>query len=159
MELSEPHNGWSLAYRKWGTERPPCLGAPESHSVSDSVALGTCTMWCNNHLDTVQNTSSLQSKTSYPLNSFSQLLSPPPYPLATTNLHSLSRDLCIPNLSLVSNSAISWTAACQAPLSSTVSQSCSNSCSLSLVMLCNHLILCHLFSFAFSLYQHEGFFQ
>ena len=61
-------------------------------------------MWCNNHLYTVQNTSSLQSKTSYPLNSFSQLLSPPPYPLATTNPHYFSRDLCIPDLSLVSSS-------------------------------------------------------
>ena len=57
LELSEHHNGWSLAYKKWGTERPLCLGAPESHLVSDSVALGACTMWWNNHLYRVQNTS------------------------------------------------------------------------------------------------------
>ena len=57
LELSEHHNGWSLAYKKWGTERPLCLGAPESHLVSDSVALGARTMWWNNHLYRVQNTS------------------------------------------------------------------------------------------------------
>ena len=36
-----------------------------------------------------------------------------------------------------------WTAACQAPLSSTVSQSLLRFTSIELVMLSNHLILCH----------------
>ena len=28
LELREGHNGWSLAYKKWGKERPSCLRAP-----------------------------------------------------------------------------------------------------------------------------------
>ena len=40
-------------------------------------------------------------------------------------------------------SATPWTAACQAPLSSTVSQSLLRFTSIELVMLSNHLILCH----------------
>ena len=38
-----------------------------------------------------------------------------------------------------------WTAACQAPLPSTLSQSLLKFMSIELVMLSNHLILCHLF--------------
>ena len=29
LELRGGHGGWSLAYKKWGTERPLCLGAPQ----------------------------------------------------------------------------------------------------------------------------------
>ena len=28
-KLREGHGGWSLAHKKWGTKRPPCLGAPQ----------------------------------------------------------------------------------------------------------------------------------
>ena len=44
---------------------------------------------------------------------------------------------------VVSNSAIPWTAACQALLSSTISQILLKFMSTELVMLFNHLILCH----------------
>ena len=43
---------------------------------------------------------------------------------------------------VVSNSAIPWTAACQALLSSTISQILLKLMSIELVMLFNHLILC-----------------
>ena len=42
----------------------------------------------------------------------------------------------------MSNSVTSWTDACQAPLSSTISQSLLKLMSTALVMLSNHLILC-----------------
>ena len=29
LELKEGHGSWSLAYKKWGAERSPCLGAPQ----------------------------------------------------------------------------------------------------------------------------------
>ena len=45
---------------------------------------------------------------------------------------------------VVSNSATPWTAACQAPLSSTVSQSLLKFISIESVILSNHLIFCHL---------------
>ena len=92
----------------------------------------------------------------------------PTLPTATTNLHSVSRDLCIPDLSLllllfshqvVSNSLQSHGlqhARLLCPLSPAV---CSNSCSLSLVMLANHLILCHLFSCCLQSLSAWGFFQ
>ena len=51
-----------------------------------------------------------------------------------------------------------WTAACQAFLFFTISQSFFRLISIELVMLFNHLILC-LSSFAFSLSQHQGLFQ
>ena len=28
LKLWGGHGGWSLAYKKWGTGRPPCIGAP-----------------------------------------------------------------------------------------------------------------------------------
>ena len=36
------HGGWSLAYKKWGTERLPSLGAPEGSARfhSDQTYLG-----------------------------------------------------------------------------------------------------------------------
>ena len=51
------------------------------------------------------------------------------------------------------------TAALQAPLSSTISQSLLKFISIELVMPSHHLILCHPFSFAFNLSQHQGLFQ
>ena len=44
---------------------------------------------------------------------------------------------------VVSDSATPWTAACQAPLSSTISQSLLKFISIESVILSNHLILCH----------------
>ena len=39
LELRKGHGGWSSAYKKWGTEKPPCLGAPQgpiqSHCNTD----------------------------------------------------------------------------------------------------------------------------
>ena len=54
-----------------------------------------------------------------------------------------------------------WTAACQAPLSFTISPSLFKFMSIESVMLSNHLILCHPPSslFAFSLSQLQGLFQ
>ena len=54
----------------------------------------------------------------------------------------------------------SWTAAHQAPLSSTISQSLLKFMSIELVMLSNHLILCNpRLLFAFNLSQHQVLFQ
>ena len=50
-----------------------------------------------------------------------------------------------------------WTAAHCASLSSTISRSLLKSTELG--MLCNHLILCHSFPFAFNLSQHQCLFQ
>ena len=47
------------------------------------------------------------------------------------------------SLSYIQLFAIPWTAACQAPLSSTVSQSLFKFMSIELVMPSNHFILCH----------------
>ena len=53
-----------------------------------------------------------------------------------------------------------WTAACQAPLSFTISQSLLRFMTIESIMLSNHLILCRPLSpFAFSLSQHQGLFQ
>ena len=52
--------------------------------------------------------------------------------------------LDVQSLSHVPFLAIPWIAACQAPLSSTTSQSLLKSMSIELVTLSNHLILCHL---------------
>ena len=53
-----------------------------------------------------------------------------------------------------------WRAACQAPLSSTISQCWLKFMSIQLVMLSNHLILCcPLLLFAFNISQHQGLFQ
>ena len=49
------------------------------------------------------------------------------------------------SLSPIQFSAVPWTAACQAPLSSTVSRSLLKFMSIGLVMPSNHLILCHPF--------------
>ena len=49
----------------------------------------------------------------------------------------------VQSLSHVCLFATSWTTACQAPLSSTISQSLLKFMSIKLVMLSNHLILCH----------------
>ena len=55
---------------------------------------------------------------------------------------------------------VTSTVAHQAPLSSTLSQSFLKLMFIELVMLSNHLILCHSSSlFAFNLSQHQGFFQ
>ena len=63
-------------------------------------------------------------------------------------------------LSLVWLFVTSWTAARQAPLSSTISQCLLKFMSIQLVMLSNHLILCcPLLLFAFNIYQHQGLFQ
>ena len=52
-----------------------------------------------------------------------------------------------------------WTAACQVPLSSTISQSLLKLMSIESVMLSNQLILCHPLSpFAFSVSQHQSLF-
>lgn len=44
MELGEGHGGWSLAYKKWGTERRPSLGVPQGrtwfHSGTSISGLG-----------------------------------------------------------------------------------------------------------------------
>ena len=54
--------------------------------------------------------------------------------------------------------AVLWAAACQPPLSLTISQSLLKFMSLELVMLSNHLILCcPIFAFSFS--QHQSLFQ
>ena len=56
--------------------------------------------------------------------------------------------------------ATPWIAACQAPLSSAVSQSLPKFMSIESVMLSNHLILGHPPTpFVFSLSQHQGLFQ
>ena len=53
-----------------------------------------------------------------------------------------------------------WTAACQASLSSTISQSLLKLMSIESVMPSNHLILCHLLPLLPSIFpQHQGFFQ
>ena len=52
-----------------------------------------------------------------------------------------------------------WTAACQASLSFTISQSLLKLMSIESVMPFNHLIFCHFLSSAFSLSQHQGLFQ
>ena len=52
-----------------------------------------------------------------------------------------------------------WTAACQALLSLTVSQSSLRFMSIELVMLSNHLILCHPLLLCLSLSQYQGIFQ
>ena len=49
----------------------------------------------------------------------------------------------VQSLSHVCLFATPWTTACQAPLSSTISQSLLKFMSIKLVMLSNHLILCH----------------
>ena len=62
--------------------------------------------------------------------------------------------------SVVSNSGIPWTAARQASLSITNSQSLLKLMSIKSVMTSNHLILCHpLLLLAFNLSQHQGLFQ
>ena len=52
-----------------------------------------------------------------------------------------------------------WSAAHQASLSFPVSRGFLKFISIESVMLSNHLILCHPFSFAFNLSQHQGLFQ
>ena len=60
----------------------------------------------------------------------------------------------------MSDSATPWTAAFQAPLSSTISQSLLKFLSIELVMLSNHLILCcPPPPFAFSHFLYQGLFQ
>ena len=55
--------------------------------------------------------------------------------------------------------ATPWTAAHQASLPFTLSRSLLKFISIELVMPSHHLILCHPFSFAFNLSQHQGLFQ
>ena len=62
--------------------------------------------------------------------------------------------------SVVSNSVTPWTAAVYASLSFTISESLFQLMSVELVMVSNHLILCHPPSPpAFNLSQHQGLFQ
>ena len=69
------------------------------------------------------------------------------------------KGLVVQLLSQVQLFATSWTAAYQAPQSSTNSWSLLKFMSIELVMLSNHLILCHSPLFAFSPSQHLGLFQ
>ena len=63
-------------------------------------------------------------------------------------------------LSCVQLFATLWTIECQAPLSSTISQSLFKLISIELVTVSNHLILCHpLLLFAFNISQHQDLFQ
>ena len=59
----------------------------------------------------------------------------------------------------MSDSVRPWTAAHQAPLPSTISQSLLRFTPTESVMLSNHLILLPPFSFAFNLSHHQGIFQ
>ena len=52
-----------------------------------------------------------------------------------------------------------WTAACQASLSFTISRSLLKFMSVKLIMLSNHLILCHPLLLLFSVSQHQDLFQ
>ena len=63
----------------------------------------------------------------------------------------------IQQLSCIQLFATSWTAACKAPLSSTMSRNLLKFKSIKLVMLSSHLTLCHPHSFHFS--QHQGLFH
>ena len=65
------------------------------------------------------------------------------------------KGLVVQLLSQVQLFATSWTAAYQAPQSSTNSRSLLKFMSIELVMLSNHLILCLALLFAFNLSQHE----
>ena len=56
--------------------------------------------------------------------------------------HWSSQHVAVQSLSCVRLFATPWTAACQASLSSTISQSLRKLMSIELVMLFNHLILC-----------------
>ena len=66
----------------------------------------------------------------------------------------------VQSLNCVRLFATPWTAARQAPLSSTISQSLLKLMLIELMMLSNYLILCCTpFPFAFNLSQHWGFIQ
>ena len=66
----------------------------------------------------------------------------------------------VQSLNCVRRFAIPWTAARQAPLSSTISQTLLKLMLIELMMLSNYLILCGTPSpFAFNLFQHWGFIQ
>ena len=68
--------------------------------------------------------------------------------------------VCCCSLSRVRLFATLWTAVNQASLSLTISQSLLKFMSIELVMLSNHLILCHPYSpFTFNLPQHQRFFR
>ena len=66
--------------------------------------------------------------------------------------------LVVQSLSHVQLFVTPWTAAHQAPLSSTISQSLLNFMSTELVMPSNHFILCHPFSFCLQYFQHQDLF-
>ena len=65
----------------------------------------------------------------------------------------------VQQLNCVQLFATPWTAACQASLSFTISQSVLKLMSIESVMPSNHLILCHLFSSCLQSSQHQGLFQ
>ena len=73
-----------------------------------------------------------------------------------SHVHSLTQNfVVVQSLSRVWLFVTPWTAACQAPLSSTISQSLLKFMSIELVMLSNHLILCcPILLFAFNLSEH-----
>ena len=82
-----------------------------------------------------------------------------PYPVGA-NIPVVSGEmLLLFSHSVVLDSAAPWTAAYQAPLSSTVSLSVLRSMSTESVMLSNHLILCLLSPFVFTLSRHQRLFQ
>ena len=63
------------------------------------------------------------------------------------------------NCSVMSDFATPWTAAHQASLSFTVSQSLFQLMSIEKVMSSSHLVLCHLLLPALNVAQHQGLFQ
>ena len=65
----------------------------------------------------------------------------------------------VQSLSHVWHFTTPWTVVLWAPLSSTTSWSLHRLPSIELLMLSNLLILCHPFSFAFNVSQHQGIFQ
>ena len=66
--------------------------------------------------------------------------------------------MVVQSLSCVQFFVTPWTAACQAPLSSTICWSLLKFMFIELVMLSNHLILCHLLLFCFQFFPASGTF-
>ena len=81
---------------------------------------------------------------------------PHPFPKTAGTLLPL---VVVQSLGAVQLFATPWTAASQAPLSSTVSWSLLKFMSIELMMLSNHLILCHPVLLLPSFSQHQGLFQ
>ena len=75
-----------------------------------------------------------------------------------TEINILNTVVVVESLSCVQLFVTSWTAACQAPLSSTISWSLLILMSIESVMLSNYLILCHSFSFCLQSFPASGSF-